>query len=65
MHSLRSARNFLTSHKEIIAESVVVILGVRHGIERPSRHGIPHQHVEVSPILFPDNGAEGSFCLSG
>ena len=53
VHSLCSARDFLSTHEKVVRVGVVGIIWVYHGVERPRVDRIPIQHVKVSVVLGP------------
>ena len=58
MNTLCSTRDFFTTHEKVVRVCVVGVSWVNHGIEGPSVDRIPVQHVEVSVVLCPHQGAK-------
>lgn len=58
MISLGTGGDFLTSHEEIVGESIIWVILAEHGIKWSSILGIFVKHVEVGIVLLLDNFSE-------
>ena len=64
MNTLGTTGNLLSTHEEIVAVCVVVIVRVEHGVEWTSVGRVAVQHVEVGIVLFEDEASKDLLVFS-